>query len=139
SATASCNTLQNTLAQAANNAEQPLCLPGTTHADRTATAPVMVEGPVVRIREPVRVPQVAGHCSPRSDKLHCGRRVRGGPPRAAPRPSAVEQWPSDDQTAVGRCTDTGTILFTDVVDSTSQLAQLGDHQWLEVLHTHDVA
>jgi class 3 adenylate cyclase len=32
-----------------------------------------------------------------------------------------------------------TVLFTDIVDSTVQLALLGDRRWLEVLSDHDVA
>jgi class 3 adenylate cyclase len=32
-----------------------------------------------------------------------------------------------------------TVLFTDIVDSTVQLALLGDRRWLEVLSDHDIA
>jgi class 3 adenylate cyclase len=31
-----------------------------------------------------------------------------------------------------------TVLFTDIVDSTSKLAELGDHRWRELLMEHDV-
>jgi class 3 adenylate cyclase len=32
-----------------------------------------------------------------------------------------------------------TVLFTDIVDSTAQLARLGDRRWMAVLHDHDTA
>src|SRR5215831_3071167 len=54
------------------------------------------------------------------------------PPKFDAGRQRLTERPSDDVRVLA------TILFTDVVDSTGQLAQLGDHQWLDVLRAHDV-
>src|SRR3954451_7193213 len=80
------------------------------HRARASSTRVAATGELAAVRRLLRL---------RPPKLDAGR------PRLSERPA-------DDVRVLA------TVLFTDVVDSTGHLAQLGDHRWLDVLHAHDV-
>jgi class 3 adenylate cyclase len=84
----------------------------------------------------------------------CNARTRRGPPVSAngrptpgrhlsrpgrPTPGGSDRVGTSDLPLAGGNRVLATVLFTDIVDSTVQLALLGDRRWLDVLSDHDVA